>query len=173
MATTDTTNGTVSAEMRWVLRSLRAVETIEGTGVVKLDQEFSAGTDAGEWNTVYVDKVTIAGSGALSLPLDQLLVNKATYYDVLWGIEFTAIRGLMIRNLETVPGRDLRISSTGADNWAQIFNGSTTSEIMIPAGGALVWIAPSITTFGATATDLKLNVPGSDDVTFELYLGGI
>ena len=175
MATTDTTTGTISADMRWVLNSLRAAETIQSSGNITFKQEFASGTGAnpGEWKTVYVDEITIAGSGSLSLELDGLTLSVADYYSKEWGIQFASLRGILIINMETILGRDLRLSSTGASHYAQIFDDSTTSEILIPAGGAMAWSAPDETTFGGTATDMQLNVPGANDVTFQLYLGGI
>ena len=159
--------------MRWLLKSIRDLETITVSGKVNQTQEFTSGDgeEVGEWDSLWIERVT-QSTGDRTIDLTQLVIPIPAYYSVAAVVEFSKIRALMIVNNETIPGRVLIIKTTGATDWAQMFGGSTTSQLIVPAGGAVVWNAPDeVSGFGA-AVNLKINVPGSNDVTYDLYLGG-
>jgi hypothetical protein len=92
-------------------------------------------------------------------------------------LAFTTIKLFYIKNNSDVPGNDLWIGGgvTMDTSWNSPFGGSDEAQLIIPAGGSLLLVAPSAAGFAVeedTNQFLSIENHGSESIEYEIIIIG-
>jgi hypothetical protein len=131
-----------------------------------IGQLFADGTGANQLDFVWSDRRTLAATSE-EIDLVGGLVDS-------FGVAFSVakLKFLAIINRSTTVGHNLEVG--GASAAVPIFS-AANDEIIVPPGGKLIYVAPSLAGIAVTATsaDLLKVDAGANTISYDIILGGV
>lgn len=156
-------NSTVQASIYQAETLTIGLTTDNVSETLGVSLSFTNGTGAGKVNERWTKGAT-ATAAAVTYTLSSLT-------DALGRtIAFTKVRALLIVNKGT---NALTVGDAGTNPWVAPFGGATQT-VTVPAGGALLLLAPDASGLAVTASSsdqLKID-PGANTVEFEISIVG-
>ncbi|MBX7164809.1 MAG: hypothetical protein K1X74_00550 [Pirellulales bacterium] len=137
-------SNSLTAELRasidWALQDMQSLSTVIDAARLEFAMTMAHGTGAGQVEKLWHDERTIAAGAHDDLVLSNLAT---TMFGAAAAQVLAAVKALLLVNLATAAGDDLLVGGAASDPFTAPWNGSSTAQVVLPAGAPLLMAHPS------------------------------
>jgi hypothetical protein len=167
----DTLSVELKASLAWLFQDVIDLTTISDSSKLDYSKSLADGVGDDQADKLWGDERTVAAGANDDLDLTAL-VN--TIFGSAVTMSLAKVKALLIVNLATTAGDELRIDSSVANAWKAPFNGSATSQVEIGPDSALLlsnkkdgWAVTA-----GTGDVLRIANPGANPITYRIVVVG-
>jgi hypothetical protein len=167
----DTLAVDIKASLVWLFQETIDLAVVSDSSQLQYVRSLTDGTAADQADKLWHDQRTVAAGANDDLDLTAL-VN--TIFGSTVTMHLAKVKALLIVNLSTAAGDELRLDSSVANAFTAPFNGSATSQVEIGADSALLLSnkKDGWTVTAATGDILRVRNPGPNAITYQIALVG-
>lgn len=167
----DTLTVDLSAKVQWLFSDTLDLSTVSDASSVSYARSLADGTGLDQADKIWHDSRTV--SAGANDDLDLTALPQSLFGSVVT-IAFSKVKALLVVNMSTVSGEQLRVGGAAANAWSAPFNGVSASLVLVGPDSPLLLAnkKDGWTVTAGTGDILRITNPTAAAITYRIVILG-